>query len=139
MAFVYYGKVKRVNDGGTSLTVAGVTREQGEFVISGELPALDRAVQLIKQGGARRVFPLRISIASHSPLMQQAAMRLAEIIDRSPLSDPQVPVVTNIAGQVRTSAEHMRPTDEVARQVVAMIKKNTSSVQKRYRNSGKRT
>jgi hypothetical protein len=39
----------------------------------------------------------------------------------------------------RTSAEHMRPTDEVARQVVAMIKKNTSSVQKRYRNSGKRT
>ena len=75
--------------------------------------------QLIKQGGARRVFPLRISIASHSPLMQQAAMRLAEIIDRSPLRDPQVPVVTNIDGQVRTSAEHIRA--ELESQMVAPV------------------
>jgi len=36
MAFIYYGKVKRVNDGGTSLTITGINREQGEFVISGE-------------------------------------------------------------------------------------------------------
>jgi [acyl-carrier-protein] S-malonyltransferase len=63
--------------------------------------------------------PLRISIASHSPLMQQAAARLAEIIDRSPLRDPQVPVVTNIAGQVRTSADHIRA--ELASQMVAPV------------------
>src|SRR5207248_4825524 len=61
-----------------------------QFVISGELMALDRAVELIRGAGARTVVPLRISIASHSPLMQQAASRLAEIIDRSPLRDPQV-------------------------------------------------
>ena len=35
----------------------------------------------------------------------------------------------------RTSAEHIRPTDDVARQVVAMIKRKTSSVQNRYLNS----
>jgi len=90
-----------------------------QFVISGELLALDRAVELIKESGARRVFPLRISIASHSPLMQQAAMRLAEIIDHSPLRDPQVPVVTNLAGQVRTNAEHIR--GELASQMVAPV------------------
>jgi [acyl-carrier-protein] S-malonyltransferase len=90
-----------------------------QFVISGELDALDRALQLVKQAGARRVFPLRISIASHSPLMQQAALRLAEIIDRSPLRDPQVPVVTNLAGQVRTSADHIR--DELSSQMVAPV------------------
>ena len=90
-----------------------------QFVISGELVALDRAVELIKEAGARRVFPLRISIASHSPLMQHAAMRLAEIIDHSPLRDPQVPVVTNLAGQVRTSADHIR--DELASQMVAPV------------------
>src|SRR5207237_8026676 len=67
-----------------------------QFVISGELQALNRGIELITEAGARRVFPLRISIASHSPLMQQAAMRLAEIIDHSPLRDPQVPVVTNL-------------------------------------------
>ena len=90
-----------------------------QFVISGELEALNRAIQLLKQAGARRVFPLRISIASHSPLMQQAALRLAEIIDRSPLRDPQVPVVTNLAGQVRTSADHIR--DELSSQMVAPV------------------
>jgi [acyl-carrier-protein] S-malonyltransferase len=90
-----------------------------QFVISGELAALDRAIELIRTAGARTVVPLRISIASHSPLMQQAASRLAEIIDRSPLRDPQVPVVTNIAGQVRTSADHIR--GELASQMVAPV------------------
>jgi [acyl-carrier-protein] S-malonyltransferase len=90
-----------------------------QFVISGELLALDRAVELIREAGARTVVPLRISIASHSPLMQQAAARLADIIDRSPLRDPQVPVVTNIAGQVRTSADHIR--GELASQMVAPV------------------
>jgi [acyl-carrier-protein] S-malonyltransferase len=91
-----------------------------QFVISGERAALDRAIELIHEGSVRAtVVPLRISIASHSPLMQHAALRLAEIIDRSPLRDPQVPVVTNIAGQVRTSAEHIR--GELAAQMVAPV------------------
>jgi [acyl-carrier-protein] S-malonyltransferase len=90
-----------------------------QFVISGDRVALDRAIELIRAAGARTVVPLRISIASHSPLMQQAAARLAEIIDRSPLRDPQVPVVTNIAGQVRTSADHIRA--ELATQMVAPV------------------
>jgi [acyl-carrier-protein] S-malonyltransferase len=90
-----------------------------QFVISGDRVALDRAIELIRAAGARTVVPLRISIASHSPLMQQAAARLAEIIDRSPLRDPQVPVVTNIAGQVRTNADHIRA--ELATQMVAPV------------------
>jgi [acyl-carrier-protein] S-malonyltransferase len=88
-------------------------------VISGERDALDRAIELVRERGARTVVPLRISIASHSPLMHQAASKLAEIIDRSPLRDPQVPVVTNLAGQVRTSAEHIRT--ELASQMVAPV------------------
>src|SRR5260370_26566372 len=51
--------------------------------------------------------------------MQQGAARLAEIIDRSPLRDPQGPIVTNIAGQGRTSAEHIR--GELASQMVAPV------------------
>jgi [acyl-carrier-protein] S-malonyltransferase len=90
-----------------------------QFVISGDLVALNRAIELITDAGARRVFPLRISIASHSPLMQQAALRLAEIIDHSPLRDPQVPIVTNLAGQVRTSADNIRA--ELASQMVAPV------------------
>jgi [acyl-carrier-protein] S-malonyltransferase len=107
------------NETGQIVSVANANSPE-QFVISGERTALDRAIQLIHEGSPRAtVVPLRISIASHSPLMQQAALRLAEIIDRSPLRDPQVPVVTNIAGQVRTSAEHIR--GELASQMVAPV------------------
>jgi [acyl-carrier-protein] S-malonyltransferase len=103
---------------GRMVSVANANSPE-QFVISGELLALDRAIELARAAGARTVVPLRISIASHSPLMQQAAARLADLIDRSPLRDPQVPVVTNIAGQVRTSADHIRT--ELASQMVAPV------------------
>jgi [acyl-carrier-protein] S-malonyltransferase len=103
---------------GAIVSVANANSPE-QFVISGERAALDRAIELIREAGSRTVVPLRISIASHSPLMQQAANKLAEIIDRSPLRDPQVPIVTNIAGQVRTSAEHIR--SELTTQMVAPV------------------
>jgi [acyl-carrier-protein] S-malonyltransferase len=90
-----------------------------QFVISGEREPLNRAIELARERGARTIVPLRISIASHSPLMQQAAAKLAELIDRSPLRDPQVPVVANIAGQVLTSADQIR--EELATQMVAPV------------------
>ncbi len=90
-----------------------------QFVISGDLAALDRAVVLCRERGARTVVPLRISIASHSPLMQQAAAKLAEIIDRSSMREPQIPIVANIAGQVLTTAEQIR--GELAVQMVAPV------------------
>jgi [acyl-carrier-protein] S-malonyltransferase len=110
--------VQAAGETGGIVSVANANSPE-QFVISGERAALDRAIELIRAAGARTVVPLRISIASHSPLMQQAAARLAEIIDRSPLHDPQVPIVTNIAGQVRTSADHIR--SELASQMVAPV------------------
>src|SRR5439155_1508236 len=74
------------NETGRIVSVANAN-SPAQFVISGDLAALDRAIVLLREAGARTVVPLRISIASHSPLMQQAASRLAEIIDRSPLRD----------------------------------------------------
>lgn len=103
---------------GSIVSVANANSPE-QFVISGDRAGLDRAIELLKAAGARTVVPLRISIASHSPLMQHAAARLAEIIDRSSLRDPQVPIVTNIAGQVRTSADHIR--EELASQMVAPV------------------
>ncbi len=79
-----------------------------QVVISGELPALDRAVVLAREAGARAVVPLRISIASHSPLMQQAALQLAEIIAALSLRDPVTPIVANIHGQILTTADEIR-------------------------------
>jgi [acyl-carrier-protein] S-malonyltransferase len=84
------------------------TNAPEQMVISGELPALDRAVELARAGGAKAVVPLRITIASHSPLMQQAAIQLAEIIAALHLRDPVTPIVANIQGKILTTAEEIR-------------------------------
>jgi [acyl-carrier-protein] S-malonyltransferase len=80
----------------------------GQVVLSGELPALAKAMELARQRGAKKVQRLSISIASHSPLMQRAAQQLAELIGHVRLRDPQVPIVANITGQVLTTAEEIK-------------------------------
>ena len=90
-----------------------------QMVVSGELPALNAAVRLARERGAKAVVPLRISIASHSPLMQQAAIQLAEIIAALNLRDPVTPVVASIQGQILTTAEDIRQNlaDQLCRPV----------------------
>ncbi len=79
-----------------------------QTVISGEIGALLRAMDLAKEAGARRVARLKISIASHSPLMQQAASQLSERLSHIHLREPRIPVVANITGQVLQSAAEIK-------------------------------
>jgi [acyl-carrier-protein] S-malonyltransferase len=90
------------------LIVVANTNTADQMVISGELPALDRAVELARDRGARAVVPLRISIASHSPLMQQAAMQLANVLASIELRDPVTPMMASIQGRILTTAEDIR-------------------------------
>jgi [acyl-carrier-protein] S-malonyltransferase len=90
------------------LIVVANTNTADQMVISGELPALDRAVELARERGARAVVPLRISIASHSPLMQQAALQLANVIAAIELRDPVTPMMASIQGRILTTADDIR-------------------------------
>ena len=80
----------------------------GQTVISGEIGALARAMELAKERGAKRVARLGISIASHSPLMARASAQLGELVDRLPLRSPQVPIVGNVSGRAMTTVEEIR-------------------------------
>jgi [acyl-carrier-protein] S-malonyltransferase len=78
----------------------------GQTVISGEVTALERAMQLAKERGAKRVTRLGISIASHSPLMANASARFADVIRDTPIQDPVVPVIANsTARPLKTAAD----------------------------------
>jgi [acyl-carrier-protein] S-malonyltransferase len=90
------------------LIVVANTNTADQMVISGELPALDRAVELARERGARAVVPLRISIASHSPLMQQAALQLANVLASIELRDPVTPMMASIQGRILTTADDIR-------------------------------
>ncbi len=75
----------------------------GQIVISGEVPALEVAMELAKTAGAKRVARLPVSIASHSPLMAEVSARLKEITAILPFADPAFPIVGNVsAAPVRT-------------------------------------
>jgi [acyl-carrier-protein] S-malonyltransferase len=92
----------------TGVVVVSNANSPDQRVLSGEVQALLRAMELARQRGARRVARLGVSIASHSPLMQRAAQQFSEVLAGIRLREPSVPLVANITGQVLTSAEDIR-------------------------------
>lgn len=80
----------------------------GQTVLSGEVAALQRAMELAKARGARLVQRLAVSIASHSPLMQQASQHFNELVNRINFRPPQVPLIANISAQALTTVEELR-------------------------------
>lgn len=80
----------------------------GQTVISGNVAALERAMELAKKAGARRVARLGVSIASHSPLMAAANAEFGEVLDGVNLVAPVVPVIGNVTAQPLSSADELR-------------------------------
>jgi [acyl-carrier-protein] S-malonyltransferase len=80
----------------------------GQIVISGAAPALERAMLKAREAGARRVVPLAVSIAAHSPLMHLAQSGFNRAVDSSPMVDPQVPIVGNVTAGPLTRAAEVR-------------------------------
>ncbi len=91
----------------------------GQSVISGENAALERAMFLAKERGARKTVRLGISIASHSPLMERAGQQFAELASRIHLHEPTVPIIANITGQMVVTVEDIRK--EIAQHVVRPV------------------
>ncbi len=67
----------------------------GQIVIAGEKEAVEEAVRLAKEAGAKRALPLAVSVPSHCTLMADASRRLGELLDRLELRSPEVPIVNN--------------------------------------------
>ena len=80
----------------------------GQVVISGNQQALDRAMISASKAGAKRVVPLPISIAAHSPLMTHAQADFNKAVDAAPLSEPQIPLVGNVTALPLTSSDQVR-------------------------------
>src|SRR5215218_9238550 len=78
----------------------------GQIVIAGSAAAVERALPLLKERGAKRAIPLKVSAPFHCALMLPAQERLAADLDRIELKDLGVPLVTNVdAAVIRTGAE----------------------------------
>jgi [acyl-carrier-protein] S-malonyltransferase len=79
-----------------------------QIAISGCLKALAEAVKLAESRGAKRVIPLQVSGAFHTPQMQPAAQGMAHIISKITFRDPIIPIVVNTTAQPVTTAEAIK-------------------------------
>jgi [acyl-carrier-protein] S-malonyltransferase len=80
----------------------------GQTVISGDNSGMQAAMAALAAAGAKKVVPLAVSIAAHSPLMRPAAEELQAAIMATPLAPPQAPVIGNTTAQPLTSIEAIR-------------------------------
>jgi [acyl-carrier-protein] S-malonyltransferase len=71
----------------------------GQLVISGDVPAVERAIELAKAAGAKRAMRLNVSGAFHSPLMAVAREGLEAQLASATLSRPRFPVVSNVTAE----------------------------------------
>ncbi|HTR79198.1 MAG TPA: ACP S-malonyltransferase [Gemmatimonadaceae bacterium] len=101
--------------GSTGVAVAANLNAPDQTVISGDPETVDKAAAACRARGAKRVVPLKVSGAFHSPLMAPAANRLRVILDRAPFRDPRFPVLANATGEAVTTAARARRllTDQV--------------------------
>jgi [acyl-carrier-protein] S-malonyltransferase len=82
----------------------------GQIVIAGEKNAVEKAMELARAAGAKRVVPLAVSVPSHCSLMKQAGDRLAKELNTVTISDLRIPIVNNADAKfIRTAAE-LRPS-----------------------------
>lgn len=92
----------------------------GQVVISGHKEALELALELARERGARRVIPLAVSIASHSPLMQLAAESFASIVAQVDFHQPLVPVVANVTAAPITTVAEIK--EELVKQLTSTVR-----------------
>lgn len=87
----------------------------GQVVIAGEKKAVEKAMELAKAGGAKKVVPLAVSVPSHCIMMKQAGERLAEELGHITIRDLRIPVVNNADAKFIKSAQEIR--DSLVRQI----------------------
>jgi [acyl-carrier-protein] S-malonyltransferase len=96
----------------------------GQLVISGDVGAVEKASELLKQAGAKRVVTLNVSGAFHSPLMEVAVDGLRETLDGFSLRDPAFPVISNVTTEPVADAGTAR--ELLLRQLTSPVRWSTS-------------
>ncbi|KAJ03199.1 ACP S-malonyltransferase [Sulfitobacter mediterraneus] len=93
-------------------------------VLSGSKAAIERAVVLAKEAGAKRALPLPVSAPFHCALMQPAADEMARALGEVTMNAPQVPLVANVTAEAVTDAGQIR--DLLVQQVTGRVRWRSS-------------
>lgn len=92
----------------------------GQIVLSGSIPACERAAKLVESKSGLKAIPLKVAGAFHSPFMQSAADQMANVLARIAFNPPKFPVISNVTAQPHTDAESTKAL--LVRQVIAPVR-----------------
>lgn len=94
--------------------------DPGQVVISGHKGAIDRAIELAKEMGAKRAVPLPVSAPFHCSLMQPAAEAMRDALSYEVIETPAVPLYANVTAQSETDPDTLR--NQLVEQVTGMVR-----------------
>jgi [acyl-carrier-protein] S-malonyltransferase len=104
---------------GEVCTVAN-DNDPNQLVVSGHRGAVERALDIAKEKGARRALLLPVSAPFHCPLMQPAAERMEEALGKAHISPPAVPLYANVTASAVEDAVEIRRL--LVEQVTGMVR-----------------
>lgn len=102
-----------------NICVAANDNANGQVVLSGHLPAINKAVEIASEFGAKRCIKLPVSAPFHSPLMQPAAEVMQQALGQVKANNPVVPLISNVAATA---------VNDAATIVANLVKQVTGSV-----------
>ena len=91
----------------------------GQVVIAGNAAAVERAIVLAKEAGAKRALPLAVSVPSHCALMQPAAEQFAERLAQTTISTPAIAVMQNVDAALHEQPDVIR--ENLAKQLYCPV------------------
>lgn len=102
------------------VVVAANFNAPGQMIVSGEKQGLTAVAEALKERGARRILPLHVSAAFHSPLMAPAAAKLRQALEVADIRLPLWPIVGNVSGRALDTVDGIR--QELCSQIEAPVR-----------------
>lgn len=111
-----------VNEAGTEEYKVSIANDNadGQIVISGHKQAVEKAIELAKEKGAKRAIILPVSAPFHCSLMQPAANTMREALANTDIKNPSIPLVANISASEVT--DHKKIRELLVEQVTGQVK-----------------
>ena len=91
----------------------------GQIVIGGYKEGVEKAEELLREAGAKRVIPLKVSGPFHTPLLETAAQQLEVVLKKVSFKEMKIPVVTNVTGAVISERDALVET--LTKQVMSPV------------------
>jgi len=100
--------IQQVCDSVEGVVEAANLNAPGQIVVAGSKDAVQAALPLLKEAGAKRALELPVSVPSHCSLMKPAAEKLSELLASIEIKSPSIPVVHNVTAKTAETPEEIR-------------------------------